>query len=204
MNTAEQASEILEESFSTIEKDRMHDIPILNRKLSVKAIGFRQWGDYWFGVLLTPWFMNLVLLPKEDCAVDWSKEEVGSKHNHSFPAGTFEFIVGHETTLGHFMMCSLFSPMFEFADQETAELTASTVIETVFLDADPADKNQDDEDMQKIWEGKLPEDPLPADQDAQINQANSQSSTRAQEAPKALSRRELLGGIRKNFEEQSP
>jgi hypothetical protein len=28
-----------------------------------EAVGFRHWRDGWYGVLITPWFMNLIGLP---------------------------------------------------------------------------------------------------------------------------------------------
>ncbi|WP_059287489.1 [NiFe]-hydrogenase assembly chaperone HybE [Aquitalea magnusonii] len=57
----------LEALFRDIAASRMQGIPILNPALQVEAIGFQQWGGpqgrLWAGVLLTPWFMNLLLLP---------------------------------------------------------------------------------------------------------------------------------------------
>jgi [NiFe] hydrogenase assembly HybE family chaperone len=49
-----------------------------------------------------------------------------------FPAGVFEFIAGREDTLGEYLTCSLFSPMFEFADHETARLTAAAARAALF------------------------------------------------------------------------
>ena len=42
----------------------MRDLPIYNGKIAIEAIGFRPFGDdALIGVVLTPWFMNLKLLP---------------------------------------------------------------------------------------------------------------------------------------------
>ena len=37
---------------------------MLNPALSVEAVGFRPWDEHWLGVLVTPWFMNLWLMPR--------------------------------------------------------------------------------------------------------------------------------------------
>ena len=46
-----------------IQRERMADIPLLNPALEVQAVGFSVWEAYCLGVLITPWFMNLMLLP---------------------------------------------------------------------------------------------------------------------------------------------
>ena len=49
--------------YEAIYAERMRDLPIVNPRLAVEAVGFEQWEDQDLGVLITPWFMNLVLLP---------------------------------------------------------------------------------------------------------------------------------------------
>ncbi len=102
----------LEAVFSMIERERMGDIPILNRALSVAAIGMRPFGETWVCALVTPWFINLMLLPQtSEVAEAWNRVDAGTKVCHDFPAGAFEFICGTEDTLGPYRMCSLFSPV---------------------------------------------------------------------------------------------
>jgi [NiFe] hydrogenase assembly HybE family chaperone len=54
-----------------------------------------------------------------------------------FPGGVFEFIGAREPTLGEYQACSLFSPMFEFADQREARATARAALDALF---DPASR----------------------------------------------------------------
>lgn len=117
----------LEATFERIRVERMADVPILNAALTVEAVGFVPRGeDEFVGVLITPWFMNLMLVPADpDRPVN---ESPGEKSLCSFPAGEFEFIAGFEEGFGSFRMCSLFSPMFDFADHEAASQTAAAVL----------------------------------------------------------------------------
>jgi [NiFe] hydrogenase assembly HybE family chaperone len=125
----EHISQQLETVFRHIQQERMQDVPVCNPALQVQAVGFREWEDYYLGVMLTPWFMNLMLLPASPDVFANMKE--GSKQMHRFPSGTYEFITGKEADLGDYQVCSLFSPMQEFADQETAVQTANRVLDAL-------------------------------------------------------------------------
>jgi [NiFe] hydrogenase assembly HybE family chaperone len=116
----------LEAVFRRIEQERMRDIPVCNPALRVEAVGFRQWEEYYLGVMVTPWFMNLMLLPLHPESTVSAAE--GSKQLHCFPSGRYEFIHGRETELGDYQVCSLFSPMYEFAEQQSAVDTAHQVL----------------------------------------------------------------------------
>ncbi len=123
----------LEAVFSRIERERMHDIPILNPALRVAAVGMRAFGEVWACTLVTPWFINVMLLPKTpELAEAWRRAEVTSKVRHDFPAGAFEFICGGEEELGPYRMCSLFSPVLQFENQEAALGAAEAAIAALF------------------------------------------------------------------------
>lgn len=116
--------------FERIRRQRMTGLPILHPGLSVAVIGARQWGSDWTGVLVTPWCMNLVLIPGSGS--DTGRGPIGSKQVRALPAGDFEFIASEEIGIGPFAACSLFSPMQVFADQAAAIATAESVIRELF------------------------------------------------------------------------
>lgn len=112
----------IEAAFADIARTRMARWPLLNPALTVEAVDFGLWQDYWLGVLITPWCLNLMLLPaRED---DRRPLAPGDKRRVEFPAGVFEFIGGRAPRIGTYASCSLFSPVLEFADQAAARLTA--------------------------------------------------------------------------------
>ncbi len=121
----------LEATFDRIRVERMADVPILNNAITVEAVGFEPLGegDEFIGVLITPWFMNLMLVPADPDVP--AAESPGETSLRSFPAAEFEFIAGFEEGFGHYRMCSLFSPMFDFADHEAATQTAAAVMEGI-------------------------------------------------------------------------
>jgi [NiFe] hydrogenase assembly HybE family chaperone len=120
----------VERAFGEIHAARMQGLPFLNPALRVEAVAFRRWEGRWLGALITPWFMNLMLLP--DSAAAWHKVRYGDSIAYVLPAGVFEFISAHEPLLGDYQSCSLFSPMFEFADQDGARATAVAALQALF------------------------------------------------------------------------
>ena len=125
-------TEMLEEAFRTIEKERMQGLPFLNENLKVQAVGFRPYQEFWLGVIVSPWVMNMLLLPRLEKA--WPQINKGETHSITFPAGRYEFIMANEKLFGAYMMCSLFSPTQQFESQEIATQTAEYILEVLFMD----------------------------------------------------------------------
>jgi [NiFe] hydrogenase assembly HybE family chaperone len=125
--------------FREIWHAKMRDVPIVNRALHVEAVGFRGWQGRPVGVLVSPWFMNLILLPGP--GEDWSGGVPGAKALIDFPSGTYEFIWNARGALGPYKACSLFSPMTEFASQLQATDCARAVMGALF---DPANRAETD------------------------------------------------------------
>jgi len=120
----------LEAAFHAILQKNMQDMPMVNPALSVEAIGFRPWNEHWLGILITPWFMNLVLMPR--VSAKWSPIGAGESRYYVFPAGVFEFIGARDPVIGDYEACSLFSPMFDFADPAGAHDTAVAALDALF------------------------------------------------------------------------
>jgi [NiFe] hydrogenase assembly HybE family chaperone len=117
---------------------RMRGLPVHNPALRVQAVGFAPWQGHWLGVVVTPWFMNLTIAPGHAAA--WKSLPVGGKRRLRFPAGDYEFIGSKDPQFGEFQTCSLFSPMQDFADHDTASLVARLALEALLdpANAEPA------------------------------------------------------------------
>ena len=135
MKTAEQVAADLQATFEAIRIERMHDVPILNNDLAVETVGFRDWQGQVVGILVTPWCMNIMMLPA--ASDDWPPALVGTKTMEPLPSGQYEFIAGDEPGVGQYRMCSLFSPMFEFEDQAAAVATAESAIQELMTEEEP-------------------------------------------------------------------
>lgn len=182
--------ETLEDLYREIAEVRMEGIPILNDALSVAAFGFEPFQNFRLGVLLTPWFMNLMLIPIDGQKFSENPPKVGEKMQLSLPAGQIEFIVGYEEKIGYSLSCSLFSPMFEFEDQVAAVETAKAALAEVM--SDDCEIDDDDADMRDIWAGRLPEAEF-VDEDCGLDFA--QEVPDIQQPRKDVSRRDLFRGL---------
>jgi [NiFe] hydrogenase assembly HybE family chaperone len=112
---------LIEATFRRIQTERMTGLPLLNPILEVAAVGFERKGDEWRGMLVTPWCINLLLLP---ATPDWMFPKSHERVFREYPAGTFGFLGNREDELGDYLICPLFHDMKQFADQATAVLTA--------------------------------------------------------------------------------
>ena len=91
----------------------MRDLPIYNDKVAIEAIGFRMSDEAeLLGVVLTPWFMNLIMLPVEPAPMDMAA--VGRTVSVELPAGERAFVIGGDEVIGLYKAHSLHSPVLNF------------------------------------------------------------------------------------------
>ncbi|HET9701308.1 MAG TPA: [NiFe]-hydrogenase assembly chaperone HybE [Burkholderiales bacterium] len=138
----------LERAFGRIERERMRDVPILNGALRVEAVGFQPFQGHWIGILVTPWFLNALVLPGTGAA--WPARGIGDAQVWALPIGACEFIAGHEEEIGEYHLCSLMSPVLQLEDQEAARSAARAALDTLL--APPAPKEEPAGPLKKLEE----------------------------------------------------
>lgn len=105
----------------------MRDLPIYNAALEVQDVGFRAVDGLALGILVTPWFMNVVLTTFEGGA-SLAPARVGTLRAVPMPAGTIDVIVGTLDGFGRLDTASLYSPMSAFDDPAATRLAAEAAI----------------------------------------------------------------------------
>ncbi len=125
---------LLVERFHTIGETVMRDLPLFNASLEVEAIGFRLFENGWIGILITPWFMNLIRLPEQSMPMDMAR--IGQKTRIILPTGEREAVLGGDEVLGTYEALSLHSPMFAFSSQEQAKQEAQRCLEILLQSAE--------------------------------------------------------------------
>ena len=189
----------LETVFRCIERERMRDIPICNPALQVEAVGFSEWEDYYLGVMVTPWFMNLMLLPVS--SDDFENVNEGCKQVHIFPSGRYEFISAREPGLGPYQVCSLLSPMFDFKDHQTAIEMAKIVLDEMMETRNRDTISTHEKTIIKIWRGEQDVEKEDIEnkevtEKIQITDVQTLESSLEQKLTTPISRREFLSGGR--------
>ncbi|WP_027554427.1 [NiFe]-hydrogenase assembly chaperone HybE [Bradyrhizobium sp. Cp5.3] len=122
---------LLAGAYREIGERAMRDVPIYNDALGVEAVGFRPFSGTIVGIMLTPWFMNVVMP-----ASAMAQEAQASTVRIHFSAGDIEFTLSEIAQMGRIASCSLFSPMFRFSDMAAARATAEAALAELMLPAD--------------------------------------------------------------------
>lgn len=118
--------------FEHIYSAHMQDVPIVNPRVTVEAVGFEDYKGHQLGVLITPWFMNLVLLPGDD---SWCERPQGDTVTIDFPSGPIEFTISQDEALGTYLTAVLFRSVSDMPDQETACAIALEVMKNLYIPA---------------------------------------------------------------------
>lgn len=101
----------------------MRDLPLYNAKLTVEAYDFRPYESQdLVGILITPWFMNLLLLPLTPSTIDPNR--YGEARRIALPGGERNFLYGGDDAIGSFWAASLHSPMETFVVMAQARAEA--------------------------------------------------------------------------------
>lgn len=199
MHDPAQVSEQIEQTFNKIHIENMQGIPILNPAIEVQALGFQEIDGRVLGIIITPWLMNVVILPKED--EDWSQMQLGDKRPHEFASRTYKFMLNEIDGIGLCQTHSLYSPMREFRCHQQAVAAAQAFLEGLMVEHELSeDERVNEELLGKVMRGEeTPE--IDLNDFAGIEAAESGSMKQnddAQElrvkAEKKITRRNLLRG----------
>ncbi|WP_334157879.1 [NiFe]-hydrogenase assembly chaperone HybE [Oryzomicrobium sp.] len=134
---AEARGNDLARAFARIAATAMAGLPINHPALTVEAIGFRPWQGLAVGVLVTPWAINLMLLPLaagEAAAAAAGFAPLGPDRTRvwAFPAGDFAAMGGEAPETGPYHTVSLLSPVEGLATQADARCFALATLAALF------------------------------------------------------------------------
>jgi [NiFe] hydrogenase assembly HybE family chaperone len=105
----------------------MRDMPFYNEKIAIEAIGFRPFREgELLGVVLTPWFMNMIELPIEPVPMNMAK--ISRIASVDLPAGKRTFAVGGDEAIGLYKAHSLHSPVLNFTLPGQAQAEARRML----------------------------------------------------------------------------
>ena len=119
----------LVEHFEHIYLKHVRGLPIVNAALAVEAVGFREHEGHEIGALITPWFMNLVLLPGGE---DWADQGQGESVSIALPGGALDFTLSRDDGLGTYLTAVLFRTVVDFPSQDIAREIATEVLARLF------------------------------------------------------------------------
>ncbi len=138
-------TKILEIEFRRIHMEQMQGIPILNPAIDVQTLGFDHYQGRILGVLITPWLMNVVMLPRDD--ENWSNSQVGQKKNFQFPSRSYRFMANKINGIGPCHTHSLYSPMNQFSSHSQAVNSAHAFLNGLMIEKKTTKEDLVDEEL---------------------------------------------------------
>lgn len=113
----------------------MRDLDFVNRALEVDIAGFRRHRGDWVGAVITPWFVNLCVLPGGGEL--WQDLGAGERVKLPFPVGELEFIADYDpgAEIPAALHCPLLAPVTALQSQDVALRMAMDALETLFTPA---------------------------------------------------------------------
>ena len=153
-------AQILEALYQKVYENEFKGLPICNDDIQVQAIGFQIWEGQWLGILVTPWFTNLLILRQQ--GQHWPELKLGKQHQQeiTFPAGTIKFTPRFEPELGTYLCCSLVSPMTEVTSHSQALQDAQNALRQLLTlpiqvhTLDPSELSDQQKSRRSFLQGK--------------------------------------------------
>ena len=124
--------------FRQIGETSVWGLPIYNNALDVEALAFQECEQGEIGLLIAPWFMNIVILPAHEA--DWCEHPVGDKLNITLANGDNDFVLGEDEQLGRYLFRTVRSPMNCFQDQTQARQAGLKALQALLL-PEPSNNN---------------------------------------------------------------
>jgi [NiFe] hydrogenase assembly HybE family chaperone len=103
------------------------DMTAINPALAIEAIGFIRYQGDWLGVVVTPWFLRLFLMPGGGSL--WGDIPVGQTRYLNLPAETMQFIADAAPQFGSFQYATLLESTGLIADMAAARRMALRVMQ---------------------------------------------------------------------------
>ncbi|AFJ46924.1 hydrogenase 2-specific chaperone [Shimwellia blattae DSM 4481 = NBRC 105725] len=101
---------------------RMADLPFYRADMPIQCCDFQRFEGQWVGTLLTPWMLELVVMPGPGQV--WDERPTGEALGLAFPAGDIRFRVSSPQPDLPLLSCSLLSPLPATLSPEQAQTIA--------------------------------------------------------------------------------
>ncbi|MFV0576870.1 MAG: [NiFe]-hydrogenase assembly chaperone HybE [Vibrio sp.] len=130
---AEQTKARIENVYQNILEQEMQSMPFIAQNIGIEMVGLQQYQDHWLGVMITPWMMNLMILPIQNNQVQneqglWPDLHVGEEVGIRLAGNDYRFYASEVEGIGQFLACSLMSPISGIANHAQAVQLATDVM----------------------------------------------------------------------------
>lgn len=125
---SENPQTFLETHFKSVHKDEMDDLKLCNKNVHVEGIGFHLHDNHWIGIMITPWFLNLMIIPQSGQPWPELTEGRGKDIVLEFPCGNLKFAPRIDPVIGSHLCCLLASPLNDYKTHDEVVSIAHQVL----------------------------------------------------------------------------
>ena len=115
--------------FRQIGLERIYGLPVYNEALTVEAVDFRACDGGMIGALVTPWFLNIMLLP--DDTSNLQNRQLGEKVKFTLETGEHDFVIGEDEEIGYYLFRTVTSPTQCYKKQVAAVTSGKKALRTL-------------------------------------------------------------------------
>ncbi|MGE5472006.1 MAG: [NiFe]-hydrogenase assembly chaperone HybE [Bacteroidota bacterium] len=124
---AENPAPLLEAHYQALGEADGFDHAECNAALRVEVIGFGRCAGDWLGIVVTPWFVRLLLLPGGGQL--WGEIPLGQRRYLELPGGTLPFVADTIDQLGQYQYSTLVAPLSLVPDMAAARRIAADTLQ---------------------------------------------------------------------------
>ena len=124
------------------------DQTVANPSLTCRAVAFSRYRGDWLGVIITPWFMDLFLLPGGGDL--WGDIPEGQRRYVELPGGTVSFMAADDPMIGPYQHSPLVAPVSALPDMAAALKLAHEVMRGICGEASSATTATADPEAQPV------------------------------------------------------
>lgn len=127
---ADDPSEVLNCHFLAVWQARGSELAPLNSALQVESVGFIRFAGDWVGVVVTPWFFRLFLLPGGGSL--WGDIPAGQRRYLELPGGVLPFTAEELPAIGPCQWTPLIEPITAVSSMGVARQAALDALRAAF------------------------------------------------------------------------
>lgn len=121
---------LLSRHFQAVWQARAAELAPVNPALQVEAIGFVRYAGDWVGVVVTPWFFKLFLLPGGGSL--WGDIPAGQRRYLQLPGGVLPFTAESAPAVGPYQCTPLIEPIAAVSSMGVARRAALDALRAAF------------------------------------------------------------------------
>ncbi|MBD1577633.1 [NiFe]-hydrogenase assembly chaperone HybE [Vibrio sp. S11_S32] len=121
----------IEAVYQRIFAQQMQSLSFVSPHIEIEMVSLQPYQDHWMGGMITPWMLNLMIMPMDETQGLWADLRVGEEIGLHLAGNDYRFYASEVAGIGQFLACSLMSPIAGLTEHSQAVTLAKDVMRLV-------------------------------------------------------------------------